>query len=310
MPSPDAATEVPGLEDRGVEQGIIRRRNGRIVNALSIDVEEHFQVQAFSSLIDRNDWPNHESRVRANTERVLELCNRTGVHGTFFVLGWVAERDPELVRQIVGQGHELASHGRTHTRVDQQSPEEFRADISFSKKLLEDIAGVEVKGYRAATFSITPEMSWAFDILAEEDFRYSSSIYPVRHDFYGAPAAPRSAHYPNGSGGIKEIPITTLRLGRRNFPFGGGGYFRLCPYGVTKWGLKRINGSEEMPCVFYFHPWELDPGQPRPQGLPLKSRFRHYLNLNRTETRLQRLLSDFEWDRIDRIEFTSPPSGE
>ena len=273
------------------------RRRGRIVNALSVDVEEHFQVQAFAGIIQRADWQHLPSRVQQNTEKVLQIFADANVKGTFFTLGWIAERNPSLIRRIVDEGHELACHGQEHIRVDCQSPAEFREDIVGAKKTLEDTGSVAVQGYRAATFSINPTMTWAFDELANAGFRYSSSIYPVKHDLYGSPDAPRTAFRPNGLDGALEIPISTLRLGNRNFPFGGGGYFRLFPYTFAKWGLGRINAKSEMPCVFYFHPWEVDPQQPRPEGLPLKSRFRHYLNLNRMETRLSRLCRDFEWDR-------------
>jgi len=290
--------QAPLVPDDTISCPLFRR--GRIVNALSVDVEEHFQVQAFADVIQRSDWQHLPSRVQKNTEKILQVFSDSNVKGTFFTLGWVAERNPSLIRRIVDEGHELACHGQDHARVDSQSAKEFRQDIVGAKNTLEDASGVAVQGYRAATFSINPTMSWAFDELVDAGFKYSSSIYPVRHDLYGAPDASRAAYHPNGPDGALEIPISTLRIGNRNYPFGGGGYFRLFPYALAKWGLKQINAKEQMPCVFYFHPWEVDPEQPRPAGLSVKSRFRHYLNLGRMETRLRRLCRDFEWDRVDR----------
>lgn len=281
---------------------LARSKDGReIVNAMSVDVEDWFQVQALSSVIDRDRWDVQPRRVERNTERILELFARAGVRATFFTLGWVAEHYPAMVRRIVADGHELASHGTAHRRADDQSPDQFRQDVGRSKRLLEDIGGVEVKGYRAPTFSIGPRNLWAFEVLAEEGYAYSSSVYPVRHDFYGWPSAPRSPFQPVGDRGIREIPITTVQLLGRNLPCGGGGFFRLLPYRVMRAALRHVNETERRPAIFYFHPWEIDPGQPRVDGLPLKSRIRHYMNLSRTEARLERLCADFVWDRVDRV---------
>jgi polysaccharide deacetylase family protein (PEP-CTERM system associated) len=273
---------------------------GAPVNALSVDVEDYFQVQAFAGTIARDTWTALPSRVERNTERVLALFESAGVRATFFTLGWVAERHPALVRRIVAQGHELASHGYAHVRVHEQTPEAFRADVRRTKSLLEDAGGVGVLGYRAATFSMNAATPWAHGILAEEGHRYSSSIYPVRHDLYGMPEAPRFAYRPDGIG-IVEFPITTVRLARSTLPCGGGGYFRLLPYAWSRFAMRRVNRDDGAPCVFYFHPWEVDPDQPRQADLGLRTRVRHYTNLSRMEAKLARLLRDFAWDRVDRV---------
>jgi polysaccharide deacetylase family protein (PEP-CTERM system associated) len=276
---------------------------------MTVDVEDFFQVQAFARTIDRADWDRWPRRVEANTERVLALFEEHGVKATFFTLGWIADRHPTLIRRIVDQGHELASHGYAHIPVHDQKPREFKADVRKTKKLLEDISGSSVIGYRAASFSIREDNLWALSILAEEGYAYSSSVYPVRHDLYGMPQAPRFAFKPCGDRFL-EIPMTTLRIFGRNWPWSGGGYFRLAPYGLARWGLKRVNDREHQPCIFYFHPWEIDPEQPRPSGLPLKSRFRHYLNLRQMEARLCHLVQDFAWDRVDRVFLpANPPQG-
>jgi polysaccharide deacetylase family protein (PEP-CTERM system associated) len=275
------------------EQAVIR-------NAMTVDIEDYFQVQAFASTVDRASWDNWPRRVEANTDRVLGLFSDHGVKATFFTLGWVAQRHPSLIRRIVDEGHELASHGMAHFPIFDQTPEQFRADVRATKKLLEDTGGVAVKGYRAASFSITKATLWALPILAEEGYAYSSSIYPVVHDFYGIPDAPRFAFKPQPQG-ITEIPLTTVLLFGRNFPCSGGGYFRLLPYALSHWAFQRVNARDQKPCIFYFHPWEVDPDQPRPSGLPLKSRLRHYVNLKRMEPRLRRLLGDFAWTRMDQL---------
>jgi polysaccharide deacetylase family protein (PEP-CTERM system associated) len=267
-------------------------------NAITVDVEDYFQVQAFAGVVDRADWDGFPSRVAANTARMLDLFAAHDVRGTFFTLGWVADRHPDIVRRIVAEGHELASHGYGHARVDSQSAAEFRADIARAKAVLEDVGGVGVAGYRAPTFSIGPRTPWAADMLAATGHRYSSSIYPVRHDLYGTPDAPRFAHR---AGAIWEIPMTTLRLGRRNWPISGGGYFRLLPYAAFRAALRRFHRSETRPAVFYIHPWEIDPGQPRIAGAARLSRFRHTVNLAATHGRIARLLRDFRWDRMDRV---------
>lgn len=274
-------------------------------NAMTCDVEDYFQVQAFASHIRREDWNALPPRVARNTGRVLDLFAEHGVKATFFTLGWVAERNQDLIRRIVREGHELASHGMEHRPVYSQTPEEFRVDVRQTKAILEDVGGVAISGYRAASFSITKQTFWAFDILAEEGYRYSSSIYPVHHDLYGIPDAPRFAFRP-GSGPLLEVPMSTVALFGRNLPCSGGGYFRLLPYTVSRWGFRQVNRRDQRPAIFYFHPWEIDPGQPRQNAAPLKSRFRHYLNLGRMEQRLGRLLRDLAWDRMDRIYLDGP----
>ncbi len=269
-------------------------------NALTVDVEEYFQVAAFEQTIQRDRWDATESRVEFSTARVLDLFATHGTTATFFVLGWIAERHPALVRRIVAEGHELASHGYDHTRVHQFTPEQFREDVSRTKGLLEDISGVTVRGYRAPSYSINGRNLWALEVLAETGHVYSSSIYPIRHDLYGMPEAPRFP-FRIRPGEILEIPVTTVKFGRNNYPCGGGGYFRLLHYGAFRWMLRRVNEQDGQPGLFYFHPWEVDPGQPRVQDAPLKSRFRHYLNLDSMHSRLERLLADFEWGRMDEV---------
>jgi polysaccharide deacetylase family protein (PEP-CTERM system associated) len=272
-----------------------------VVNAMSCDVEDYFQVSAFEGHVSRGEWDHLPGRVERNTDRVLALMERHGVKTTFFTLGWVAERFPGIVRAIMGAGHEVASHGYSHTRVCHQSRREFREDVTRSKKLLEDLSGKPVLGYRAPSYSIGKDTLWAVDELAKAGYQYSSSIYPIYHDLYGMPDAPRFPFRHAGDGGILEIPISTARILNINLPSGGGGYFRLFPYALFQRAIRRINEGDSQPCVFYFHPWELDPEQPRPKNLSFKTRVRHYLNLERMETRLERLLQDFRWDRIDRV---------
>lgn len=283
-------------------------KHERIVNAMSVDVEDWFQVQALAGAIDRSGWEAQPRRVEANTDAVLELFDGAGIHATFFTLGWVAERHPALIRRIIAAGHELASHGSEHRRADDVAPEHFRHDIRNAKHALEDIGGVEIKGYRAPTFSISHRNLWAFQVLAEEGYAYSSSVYPLRHDYYGMPSAPRFAFLPLVGDALEEYPITTLRVGARNLPCGGGGFFRLLPYAVSKAAIAHVNRVDRQPAIFYFHPWEIDVGQPRVRGLPLKSRFRHYLNIHRTAARLARLAGDFPWDRMDRVFLPGSPS--
>ena len=270
-------------------------------NALTIDVEDYFQVSAFAPHIARADWPRLECRVEANVERILLLLDDKGIHATFFTLGWIAERYPAMLRRVAAAGHEVASHGHAHLRASQQSRIEFLHDVVLSKSILEQLTGQAVLGYRAPSFSIGAANLWAFDVLCEAGYRYSSSIYPIRHDHYGMPDAPRFAWRPRGAQGVLELPVSTVRMGNRNYPAGGGGYFRLLPYPLSRWLLRRINSRDGQAGIFYFHPWELDPGQPRPAGLGWKTRFRHYLNLAQMEARLARLTSDFAWDRMDRI---------
>ena len=277
----------------------MRARPPHIANALTIDVEDYFQVSALAPHFDRGDWHRIPCRVERNIDVVLGLLNECGTKATFFMLGWIAERYPGLVARIVAEGHELASHGHTHHRATDQSRAEFSEDIRKAKSLLEDISGIEVRGYRAPSFSVGKRNPWAFDCIAEAGYRYSSSIYPIRHDHYGAPDAPRFPH--ESCHGLLEIPVTTARLLRINWPAGGGGYFRLMPYALSRALIRRVNEVERQPAVFYFHPWELDPGQPRVPRTTLKTRFRHYINLHRTEPRLRSLLRDFRWHRVDAV---------
>lgn len=269
-------------------------------NAMSVDVEDYFHVSAFEAQLKGQDWSKFECRIPRNMERILELFDRHGTKATFFVLGWVAERYPELVRRVAEAGHEIGSHGLKHIRAYQQDRDEFRADARDSRLLLEDVAGVPVRGYRAASYSIGAKNIWALDVLKEVGYEYSSSIYPVKTDLYGMPEAPRFP-FKMADGGILELPISTVELMGRKLPCGGGGYFRLYPYWFSKWAISRINAVERMPYIFYFHPWEIDPAQPRIEGARLKSRFRHYLNLHKMERRLTKLLEDFSWDRMDAV---------
>jgi len=271
-----------------------------VINAMTIDVEDWFQVYAFTGAVPRQAWDGMMRRVEANTDLILHQLADHKIHATFFTLGWIAERHPALIRRIVAGGHELASHGWDHTRADHQSPEAFRADVRRTRRVLEDLGGVPVIGYRAATFSLGPQNLWAFSILESEGYQYSSSIYPVRHDNYGVPDAPRWPFKP-GPGSLWELPMTTIRLAGRNLPCSGGGYFRLLPYRAFRFGLAHVNRTERQPGIFYFHPWEIDPGQPRIRAASRLSRFRHYVNLSRTEPRLRRLMRDFAWDRMDRV---------
>jgi polysaccharide deacetylase family protein (PEP-CTERM system associated) len=280
-----------------------------MVNAMSVDVEDYFQVSAFERHVSRADWDRIPRRVAANVDRVLALFAERNVRATFFMLGWVAERHPDMVRRILGAGHELASHGYSHVRVVNQDARAFREDVTRTKKILEDAGGVRVRGYRAASYSIGAKNLWALDVLAETGHDYSSSIFPIRHDLYGMPEAPRFAFRHHGDG-ILEVPVTTVALGGRKVPCGGGGWFRFFPYAITRWMLRRVNGVDRESCVFYFHPWEIDPGQPRQRGLAPKTRFRHYLNLSRMEGRLRRLLADFRWDRMDRVFLEGRPLDE
>jgi polysaccharide deacetylase family protein (PEP-CTERM system associated) len=269
-----------------------------VTNALTIDVEDYFQVSAFAPHIPRSEWPSRECRIERNVDRILAMLDQHGTKATFFTLGWIAERYPELVRRIVTEGHELASHGYGHERANEQTAAAFFADINLAKLILEDLAGQEVKGYRAPSFSIGLNNLWAFDCLERAGYLYSSSIYPIRHDHYGMPDAPRHAH---AKGNLLEIPATTLRFMNRNWPASGGGYFRLVPYNLSRWMLRRVNHVDGLTAVFYFHPWEMDVDQPRIPGISAKTQFRHYVNIHRMEARLHRLLGDFRWARMDHL---------
>jgi polysaccharide deacetylase family protein (PEP-CTERM system associated) len=273
----------------------------QIVNVMTIDVEDYFHVSVFDGLLPRLEWPRMESRVCRNTERLLDILAEYNVRATFFVLGWVAERFPELVPRIASAGHEIASHGYAHRLIYDQTPEAFRQDVRRAKALLEDAWGRPVGGYRAPSYSITPRSLWALDILLEEGYRYDSSIFPIRHDRYGIPVSQRQPYRVSRKAGtLVEVPASTTRVGPINLPIAGGGYFRILPYWWIRWGIGRVNRSEEQPAVFYLHPWEIDPGQPRlPAGWV--GRFRHYRNLHLSEGRLRRLLADFRFSTMESL---------
>ncbi|PZU57921.1 MAG: polysaccharide deacetylase family protein, partial [Sphingobium sp.] len=270
-------------------------------NALSVDVEDWFQVGAFERTIDRSDWEGLTHRVERNTDAVLDLFAQAGVTATFFTLGWVAERYPALMRRIAEAGHEVASHGYDHARVFTFTPEQFRADLRKSRAILEDASGQKVSGYRAPSFSIDPRTPWAHPILAEEGYAYSSSVAPIRHDHYGWPDSPRFAWKPVVGSDLLELPVTTAKLGQRTLAAGGGGFFRLLPYGFSRWAIRQVNGQAQRPAIIYFHPWEIDPDQPRVAGAPLRSRVRHYTNLSVMAAKLRRLTQDFAWTRVDAL---------
>ncbi len=279
-----------------------------IRNAMTVDVEDYFQVSAFEQHIARTDWKHLPCRVERNMDLILTLFDEAHIKATFFVLGWIAERYPKMIQRLVNAGHELASHGYEHKRIIHQTPLEFRADIRRTKALLEDLTGVAVIGYRAASYSINRDNQWAHEELHAAGYLYSSSIYPIRHDLYGIPDAPRFRYFPiPQTPHFSEIPITTIELFKKRFPCGGGGYFRLYPYAVSRAAIARINHSEQQPAIFYFHPWELDPDQPRQSGIGIKTYFRHYLNLHRMAQRLRQLLADFSWDRMDHVFLHSAP---
>lgn len=271
-----------------------------LTNALTVDVEDYFQVSAFERTFPRESWGGLRSRVEQNTQVLLELFAAHEVRATFFVLGWVAERHPLLMRRIVEAGHEVASHGHDHTRVVNLDRKRLLEDASGTRRLLEDKTGCPVRGYRAPSFSIGRDNLWALEVLREAGYEYSSSIYPVRHDLYGFPEAPRFA-FRHRASGMLEVPVSTVRVLGRNLPAGGGGFFRLYPYTLSRWMMRRVNRRDGEPCIFYTHPWEVDAAQPRPGGLGWRTRFRHYLNLERMPDRLSRLLRDFRWGRMDEI---------
>ncbi len=280
-----------------------------VVNAMSVDVEDYFHANALASVVPRADWDRMESRVVANTRRLLDLFDAAGVRSTFFVLGWVAERHPALVTEIAGRGHEIASHGYAHELIYTQTPEVFRQDIRRARALLEDITGTRVSGYRAPSYSITNQSLWALDVLIEEGHEYDSSIFPIRHDRYGIPGSPRHPYViTRNAGTILEVPPSTVRWGATNLPIAGGGYFRLLPYWWTRRGIAQLNRRERRPAIFYLHPWEIDPGQPR-LAAGTVSRFRHYRNLDKTETRLKQLLRDFRFAPMRTILGTVQPEG-
>lgn len=266
---------------------------------MTIDVEDYFHVAAFEKNIRREDWANMPLRVEQSTDTLLALLDEMNVKATFFTLGWVADRAPDLVKRIAANGHEVASHGYMHGKATEQTREEFRQDVDRSKKLLEDLTGKAIIGYRAPSFSVNDTNKWVFDELKDLGFLYSSSTYPVKHDLYGVPHWPRFKYAMDN--GLIEIPMTTLHIGSRNVPMSGGGYFRLYPYVVSRMLYRKFHRAENQPGIFYMHPWEIDPDQPRQKGASLKSNFRHYLNLKRVRGRLKRLMTDFEWGRMDEV---------
>lgn len=272
-----------------------------IINGFSVDVEDWFQVGAFEKVIDPADWDNLAVRVDVNTNRLLDLFARLDVKATFFTLGWVAKRHPALMRRIVEQGHELASHGWAHRRVFTMNAQEFAADLQDARHALEDAGGVQITGYRAPSFSIDQRTPWAHQVLAEHGYAYSSSVAPIAHDHYGWREAPRFAFSPVAGSPLVEIPVTTVQLGQRRMAAGGGGFFRVLPYAFSHWAMARVNARDERPVVFYFHPWEIDTDQPRVAHAPLKSRLRHYTNIDRMEAKLTRMLKSFAWGRMDQL---------
>lgn len=283
-----------------------------VLNAMTVDVEDYFHVSAFDGVVPRSTWPTLECRVERNTDRLLTIFDESGIKATFFVLGWVAERYPALVQRIAAAGHEVASHGFAHRLVYDLTPEMFRDDIRRSKGVLEEAAGAAVQGYRAPSYSITPRSLWALDILIEEGFSYDASIFPIHHDRYGIPVSARHPYRLQRSAGeLIEVPGSTVQWGPLNMPIAGGGYFRIFPYALTSWGISRINRLEGRPAIFYMHPWEIDPSQPRLPG-GLLTRFRHYRNLHATEARLRRLLADFEFGPVNMVlrrTFSQPVSA-
>ncbi|MBV9881887.1 MAG: DUF3473 domain-containing protein [Sphingomonadaceae bacterium] len=270
-------------------------------NALSVDVEDWFQVGAFETVISRDSWETRERRVERNTDEVLGLFDEAGVKATFFTLGWVAARHPALVRRIAEAGHELASHGWDHKRVFTLSEAEFRQDLLRARAEIEQAAGQKVCGYRAPSFSIDVRTPWAHRVLAEQGYAYSSSVAPIRHDHYGWPGAPRFAWRPVEGAALIELPVTTFELAGRRFAAGGGGFFRLLPYALSNWAIARVNAAEERPAIFYFHPWEMDPGQPFVTDAPLRSKLRHYANLSAMRPKLLKLLRAHPWGRTDEV---------
>ena len=270
-------------------------------NALSVDVEDWFHVGAFERVIKHDDWAGLECRVERNTDILLDMFDASGIKATFFTLGWVAERYPALMRRIADAGHELGNHGSNHDRVFTLTPQQFAEDIDRARKTIEDTSGAKVTGYRAPSFSIDKRTPWAHQVLAEQGYVYSSSVAPIQSDHYGWPEAPRFAFKPVAGSDLIEIPVTTAVFAGKRLAAGGGGYFRLLPYAFSQWAMRQVNDDDKRPAIIYFHPWEIDPGQPRVANAPIKSKLRHYTNLGAMQGKLQRLISDFEWDRLDAI---------
>ncbi|MDY7097991.1 MAG: XrtA system polysaccharide deacetylase [Pseudomonadota bacterium] len=275
-----------------------------VINGLSVDVEDWFQVGAFEDVIDRDEWDAIRTRVESNVDAILDLFSEACVHGTFFTLGWVAERHPAMIRRIAEAGHEIASHGYDHARVFNFDRKQFGADIAKARAILEDCSGQKVKGYRAPSFSIDKRTPWAFEELAEQGYLYSSSVAPVAHDHYGWPEAPRFAFRPLADSELVELPVTTAILGGKRVAAGGGGFFRVLPYAFSRWAIRQVNRREERPAIFYFHPWEIDPDQPRVPDAPVRSKLRHYTNLDKMAGKLGDLVREFDWDRMDRVAAT------
>lgn len=288
-----------GTGGEGGQGGTAPIASAPIVNGMSVDIEDWFQVGAFEKTIARDDWDGLALRVADNVARVLDLFAEAQVSATFFTLGWIAEREPAMMRRIANAGHEIASHGYDHARVFTLSPDEFARDIARTRTILEDTSGSAVTGYRAPSFSIDERTPWAHEILAEHGYAYSSSVAPVAHDHYGWREAPRFAFRPVAGSALVEIPVTTAMLGKRRMAAGGGGFFRVLPYAFTRWAIRQVNHEEARPAAFYFHPWEIDPNQPRVENAPLRSRLRHYTNLDTMERKLARLCGEFAWERMD-----------
>ena len=271
-----------------------------MLNALSVDIEDWFQVGAFEKTIRREDWDDLPCRVEANTDAVLALFADADVKATFFTLGWVASRYPALIRRIADAGHEVASHGWGHDRVFTMTSEQFANDLTRTRRTLEDAGGAMVTGYRAPSFSIDKRTPWAHQVLADQGYTYSSSVAPVMHDHYGWPEAPRFAFRPVAGSDLIELPVTTAKFAGRTLAAGGGGFFRLLPYGFSRWAIKQVNAAGQ-PGIFYFHPWEIDPDQPRVPGAPMRSKVRHYTNLDGMAAKLMRMMGAFEWGRVDAV---------
>ncbi len=271
------------------------RDKSLITNAMTVDVEDYFQVGAFENVISPDDWDSFPCHIEKNIDRILMLFDDCNIKATFFTLGWIAKNYPDVLKKIIKGGHELASHGYGHLRASNQTPDGFLEDICSSKKILEDISGVKILGYRAPSFSIGEDNLWAFDALIEAGYIYSSSVYPIKHDHYGMPNAPRFSFNPIEGNDFLEIPVTTVMAFGKKTPCGGGGFFRLLPYVLSRYAMKKVNNRDKRPCVFYFHPWEIDKTQPLIKKATLKSKFRHYVNIQQMEHKIQRLLIDFNW---------------
>ncbi|WP_414696390.1 XrtA system polysaccharide deacetylase [Parasphingorhabdus sp.] len=289
------------MQDGRLETLDKARKGNALLNAMSVDIEDWFQVGAFETVIDRTDWDGLEHRVERNSHAVLDLFDETGIKATFFTLGWVAERYPKLMQRIVSAGHEVASHGYDHARVFTMTADQFRDDLDRSRKLLEDCTGQTVTGYRAPSFSIDARTPWAHEILAEQGYHYSSSVAPIRHDHYGWAGSPRFAWKPVAGSDLIELPVTTVKVGNRIFAAGGGGFFRLLPYAFYDRAIRKMQKDDGRSAIFYFHPWEIDPDQPRVGNAPLKSKLRHYSRLGVMRSKLVRVGKDYAWGRVDEL---------